>query len=55
MHSLLDLNLAAELHRVRSAGRPLTPRTTRARRPSERPAPAVVPAVTPGLDSAPTV
>ena len=46
MHSLLDLNLATELHRVRSAGRPLTTRTTRARRLSERTAPAVVPAVT---------
>ena len=54
MHSLLDLNLAAELHRVRSAGRPLSTRTTRARRLSERTAPAVVPAVTSPVATDPT-
>jgi hypothetical protein len=48
MHSQLDLKLAAELHRVRSAARPFAHRSTRSRRRSERTAPAVAPAVASG-------
>lgn len=51
MHSLLDLNLAAELHRGRSSGR--LP-SLRARGRSDRPAPAVVTPVAPEVHAGPT-
>lgn len=51
MHSLLDLNLAAELHRGRSAG---TPKPARFRRPTERPAAPVAAAERPEIHRDPT-
>lgn len=46
MHSLLDLNLATGLHRVRSGERPRTTGAEEGRRVSERPA---RPALTSGV------